>query len=105
MFMKEISDYPDITFLLEKDRDIRLLRHNYEYFVTPDTKRRFNEIMLGVGSYIDFAQHLKKEYDVESILVLMPFRMSEYIKEYSLMNIMYQEKYHRAFNFNVAYHT
>ena len=104
MFMKEISDYPDITFLLEKDRDIRLLRHNYEYFVTPDTKRRFNEIMLGVGSYIDFAQHLEKEYDVESLLVLMPFRMSEYIKEYSLMNIMYQEKYHRAFNFNVAYH-
>lgn len=105
MIIKDISEYPDVTFLLEEDRDVRLLRHNYQYFVTPDTKRRFNEIMLGIGSYDEFKIHLKKEYDVESLLVLMPFRMSEFIKEYSLMNISYQGKYHRAFNFNVAYHT
>ena len=104
MIIKDISAYPDITFILEQDRDIRLLRHNYEYFVTPDTKRRFNEIMLGIGSYNDFLLHLKKEYEVESLLVLMLFRMSEFIKEYSVMNIMYQKKFYRAFNFDVAYH-
>ena len=102
--MKLISDYPDITFLLEENRDIQLLRHDYKYFVTPNTKRLFNEIMLGIGSYKHFMEHLEKEYDVESLLVLMPFRMCNYIKEYSLMNVMYKEKYHRAFNFNVAYH-
>ena len=104
MVTKNISDYPDITFLLEEDRDLHLLQHNYEYFVTPDAKRRFNEIMVGVGSYKNFLSYLQEEYDIESLLVLMPLRMSESIKEYAVANIAHQNNSYRAFNFNVAYH-
>lgn len=104
MIIKNISDYPDITFLLEEDRDLHLLQHNYEYFVTPDVKRRFNEIMVGIGSYKNFLSYLKEEYDIESLLVLMPLRMSEGIKEYAVANIDHQNNSYRAFNFNVAYH-
>ena len=104
MITKNISDYPDITFLLEEDRDLHLLQHNYEYFVTPDAKRRFNEIMVGIGSYKNFLSYLQEEYDIESLLVLMPLRMCESIKEYAVANITHQNNSYRAFNFNVAYH-
>ena len=104
MVIKNISDYPDITFLLEEDRDLHLLQHNYKYFVTPDAKRRFNEIMVGIGSYKNFLSYLQEEYEIKSLLVLMPLRMSESIKEYAVANIAHQNNSYRAFNFNVAYH-
>ena len=104
MVIKNISDYPDITFLLEEDRDLHLLQHNYKYFVTPDAKRRFNEIMVGIGSYKNFLSYLQEEYEIKSLLVLMPLRMSESIKEYAVANIAHQNNNYRAFNFNVAYH-
>ena len=104
MITKNISDYPDITFLLEEDRDLHLLQHNYKYFVTPDAKRRFNEIMVGIGSYKNFLSYLQEEYEIKSLLVLMPLRMSESIKEYAVANIAHQNNSYRAFNFNVAYH-
>lgn len=104
MVIKNISDYPDVVFLLDKDRDVRLLRHNSQYFVSANTKRLFNEVLFGMLNHNTFLDHLEKEYEIDTLLVMLPERLSRFIEEYSVAKILYEEEFYNAFNFSVAYH-
>ena len=105
MDIKRISDYPDIVFLLDKDRDLQLLKHNAQYFVAANTKRLFNEALLGIGDSKTFLKHLELEYEIDSLLVILPEYLSRSIREYAITKIVHEEIVYNAFNFSVAYHT